>query len=259
MWWVAALALTALLSGCANGATLVPPSAQQAPQSVLAYQQAVEGRYRSLVVELDQAIRSEEVVLAADPRYAPGYVRLAGLLLTAGQPDAAVSALRHAVVLQPHDSETWTTLGQLLARLKENRQALIAYRQALSANPGNWMAWDGAGFVEAAEGHAAKAWGDSQRALISGGQQGPTLDLMGRILYQEGDPQEALTFFEDAASVQPDWWQSYYDAGLADIALGHRHQAVNNFTHALSLNPAAAEAWQLRQTIREADESWAKS
>ncbi|MCY0879781.1 MAG: tetratricopeptide repeat protein [Firmicutes bacterium] len=254
-WGVLLLGLVVVLSGCASSDNLIPQSARQAPSAALAYQQAVEVRYRSLSVDLDQAIRAEEVVLAADPGYAPGYIRLAGLLLASGEPSAAVSALTRAAKLEPHDSKTWTTLGQLDERLGRTAQAISAYRHALAINPGAWMAWDGLGFVEADEGQYAKAWRNSQRALMSGGEQGPTLDLMGWVLYEDGDAQEALTFFNQAASVQPDWWQSYYDAGLADIALGHRHQAVSNFTHALSLNPTAFQAWELRQAIRAAEQA----
>ncbi len=233
-----------LLAGCGTNQYLLSPSAVAgAPPSTAQYQQAVELHYHALTQNLDQAINSEEVALSQDPRYAPGYVRLGGLFLMAGETSGAIAALKDACSLAPRNAVDWVILGQAEARVGQPRQAALAYQRALHVNPGAWKAWDGLGFLAVSQHAYRTAWKDGQTALLAAGEEGPTLDLMGRVLLSEGDASDALTYFTDAEEVQPGWWQSYNDAGRANLALGDASDALQNFRQAVSLNPTDASAW----------------
>lgn len=248
--WVLSVGLALVMSGCANSAYLVPSADRALPRALLGYQQSVETRYQTLTVTVDQAIRAEEVVLSQDPRYAPGYIRLGGLFLRAGQPQAALRALETACHLAPNNGSDWVVLGQAEAQWGSASAAMSAYRHALAINPGNWRAWDGEGFLAVTHNEYSLAWKDGQAALLAAGEEGPTLDLMGRVLLAEGDASDALIYFSDAQAIEPSWWQSYYDAGRADAMLGNRQPALDALHRALQLNPTSGSVWALAQSLQ---------
>ena len=53
--------------------------------------------------------------------------------LRAGDADAAVTHLRHAVVFDPTYSAAWKMLGKALAETGRNQEALEAYRDGIAA------------------------------------------------------------------------------------------------------------------------------
>jgi tetratricopeptide (TPR) repeat protein len=241
------------LTGCAPANNLLPAANQHLPRGMAAYQQSVEINQRNISAELNQAIRTEETVVATDPGYANGYIRLAGLFLKAGQPSAALAALKRACQVKPGDAAHWVVLGQAQAAYGTPQNAVNAYRRALSINPGQWIAWDGLGFVAVTQGHLSQASQDAQRAFQAGGPQGPTYDLMGRILLEKNDPTDALTLFREAEQVESTWWQPYYDQARAELALGDQSAAGRALARSLQLDPMRGQAWQLKSQLGQAE------
>lgn len=244
-------ALAGLVGGCASANNLLPQSARNLPHNMSGYQQSVETEYRSINADLNQAIRVEETVVASDPGYTGGYERLASLFILAGQTSSAVDVLKRATARAPRHSEVWVALGQAEAAYGTPKASEHAYRRALSVNAGAWMAWDGLGFVAVSEGQSRSAWRDSQSALDVGGQQGPTMDLRGRVLLQQGDPGGALVQFSDAAKLEPNWWQAYYDEARAQLALGEYKAAGRALRRAARLNPSSGSVWQMKTALSQ--------
>lgn len=244
------LLLAVELAGCGSNQYRLP-SQPHVPSTVLPYQQAVEQHYHTVVKNLDQAIHSEEVTLGTDPAFAAGYVRLGGLFFMAGQDQASLKALETACHLAPRSAADQVVLGQTAAAIGRLTVAQNAYRQALRFNPGAWQAWDGLGFLATGRSQYQMAWQDGQSALVAAGEEGPTLDLLGRVLIGEGDMTDALRYFADATQVEPDWWQSYYDKGRAYLALGDVSKARRNFSAALSLDPANGVVWDALENLHQ--------
>lgn len=244
-------AVAVLAAGCQSEQYLVP-SAQRAvlTPALQSYQQSADLHNTALSQDLDQAIRAEEVVVSQDPAYAPGFEKLGGLFWHAGQFQAALQAFKKACQAASGNAGDWVAMAQAEARLGHSAQAAAAFRHALALNPGSWMAWDGLGLLAVSGQAWQKAWSDAERALTAGGQQAPTLDLMGRVLYGQGDANDALTYFTDAEEIESTWWQSYYDAGRAELALGNRRSALKDLNRATALNPGAGQAWQLAQAVK---------
>ena len=243
--------LSVLAAGCQSEQYLVPASQRAGLTPALqSYQQSADVHDTALSQQLDQAIQAEEVVVSQDSTYAPGYEKLGGLFWHAGQFEAALQAFRRASQIAPRNAADWVAMGQAEARLGHTVKAAQAFRRALTVNPGSWLAWDGLGFLSVS-GHAwRQAWRDAEAALTAGGQEAPTMDLMGRVLYGQGDANDALTYFTDAEELESTWWQSYYDAGRAELALGNRSSALKDLNRATALNPGAGQAWQLAQTVK---------
>lgn len=238
-----------MLSGCASANNLVPSAGHPLSFNSARYQQAVEERHHVIVTNINQAIRSEEVVLSGNPRYVPGYIRLAGLFFESGDVQSGLQALQTACSLNPHNAQDWVILGQAEERYALAGPAQKAFGRAVALNPALWTAWDGQGFLAVSSHQDHKAWQDAERATLVGGEQGPTLDLMGQVLLGEGDAQDALTYFTDAEEVEPSWWQSYYNAAQAQLALGDRQDAIKSLNQATALNPGQGLAWQLKQRL----------
>lgn len=252
-WGAAALGVLAVVAtGCSNANNYVPVADRHLPNHMASYQQAVETQYRSLIASLNQTIRSQEAIVATDPNYADGYVRLAGLFLHAGEPNAAISALRRATQAAPGRAKYWVLLGQALGNTGQSVSSETAYKQALRINPGDWIAWDGLGFAAVSTNHLKTAWTDVQRALAVGGNDGPTWDLAGRTLLAEGDTSGALADFQRSQQVESNWWQPYYDAARADLTLGNTRGAVRSLARAKSLDPTNGLVWELNQEITSA-------
>lgn len=250
-WALTLTVIAVALTGCASSDYFVPAAAKTVPRGVLAYQQAVETQYRSLTSTLNQAIEAEETVLRSDRTYVPGYLRLASLFIKAGQENAALTTLREVCQLEPGKAKNWVVLGQAAALFGHSGQARQAYLQAVHVNPGDWKAWDGLGFVAIASGHFQVAWRDAETALKTGGAEGPTFDVLGRVLLEEGDPVDALGEFNKTTQVESNWWQGYYDTARAELALGYRRRAVKDLDRASALNPSSGVVWELQMQLRE--------
>lgn len=244
-------AVSVLAAGCQSTQYLVP-SAQRAvlTPALQSYQQSADLHNTALSQDLDQAIRAEEVVVSQDPAYATGYETLGGLFWHAGHFQAALQAFKRACHAAPRNAGDWVVMAQAEARLGQTTLASRSFRHALALNPGSWMAWDGLGLLAVSAQAWHRAWSDAEAALTAGGQQAPTMDLMGRVLYGQGDANDALTYFTDAQEIESTWWQSYYDAGRAELALGNRRSALRDLNRATALNPGAGQAWQLAQAVK---------
>ncbi len=238
-----------MLTGCAHTNYLLPQANQHLPRGMAGYQESVETQTRTLTATLNQAIRTEETVLAHDPGYANGYMRLGDLLLRAGQTQSVLWALTQACHLAPHNATDWVTLGQAEALYGTMARARSAYHRAIRANPGEWIAFDGLAYLAISRKNLQKAWNDAKTALKLGGEEGPTYDVMGRVLLAKGDPADALTYYRQAQKVEPSWWQSYYDAGRAELALGNQHLAQQEFVRALKLDPTNGQVWQIHSAL----------
>jgi tetratricopeptide (TPR) repeat protein len=251
-WALTLIVVAVMLTGCASSDYFVPAAAKTVPRGVLSYQQAVETQYRSLTSTLNQAIDAEETVVRADRTYVPGYLRLASLFIKAGQENAALETLGQVCRLDPKKAQYWVILGQAAAMFGHPGQAREAYSEAVHVNPGDWTAWDGLGFVAISVGQLRMAWRDGETALKAGGAEGPTFDVLGRVLLGDDDPADALTEFKKTTQVESNWWEGYYDAARAELALGHRRLAVKDLDRASALDPSSGPVWELETKLHPA-------
>ncbi|MCL4493866.1 MAG: hypothetical protein M1294_03530 [Firmicutes bacterium] len=237
------------LAACGSTAYLVPAQGRQAPQGVVQGQQAVEQRVKSIDFNLTRAIATEESVLAHDPTYALGYSKLAQLFWDNHEPGAAIEEAQKACRLQPGNVIFWTNLGQLCLVTHHLNQANEAFTEALSHDAGNWAAYVGLGQVALALHNAAQAKVDGAEALKFGGPQGPIFVLDGQLNQQENNWRNAATFYHDAISANPNWWQGYYDLAVVEIHWGEISAAIRDLHQALTDNPGSSAVWLLLQSL----------
>lgn len=68
---------------------------------------------------------------------------------------------------------------------------------------------------------------------------------LGNRLLNEGYPDQALIFYDQAVDINPHYWPAYLNRGKALLRLGQRRYAMDDFKKALELNPDSAEARRL--------------
>ena len=137
-----------------------------------AYRSFTEGRLKLERMDPDEvpaAIRDFERAIALDPRYAPPYVGLAharfwlfeasrgGGRPDAGQLAAAISVAQKAADLDPDLSETHAALALMLTAAGRTHEALLAGRESVALDPGNWRNHCRLGVA---------AWGDERIAAF---------------------------------------------------------------------------------------------
>ena len=104
---------------------------------------ADQRRSRSLarVGRVDEALTASDDVLGRVPPNARLLVRRAQLHLRAGQPAAAVEALRHATTLEPTDGTPWFSLGQAFGQQGRVNDSAHAHARAARVEPRHVAYW----------------------------------------------------------------------------------------------------------------------
>lgn len=249
-WALATISLL-VLTGCGSTDYLVPSPGPGMPRA-RAYQQSVEEDYHSVQNGLGAAISDEETVISTKPGWAPGYVRLAGLFWMVGQPHSAWAALETAVRMEPHNAQDRVLMGQMALQWGRQSLAMASFRDATRLDPANYQGWVGLGLATLTGAHWTSAASDADRALLVGGTEAPTMELLGRIAQKRGQWGSAATYYQNAETADPGWWRPPYDLAQVDYHAGSFHDALDSVHTALSLNRESGKAWSLMVKVKAA-------
>ncbi len=186
-----------------------------------------------------------------------------GLLLALPDPDRALSELMDAAALDPDfdpavqtmrttlnlasreqdDSHGLVIVGRGLGLLEEWALAAEAFQQAVAADGGNAQAWAWLGESEQQLGREGSA--QLERALVLGSEDPVVHSLQGLFWMRRGEPQNALSEYQQAAGLDPEnpAWQ--VSIGEAYARLGDLPAALGAYTLATELAPEQANYWRL--------------
>jgi tetratricopeptide (TPR) repeat protein len=92
------------------------------------------GCARRMLGEVDAALQLLQPLAASQPRWAAAYYELGLALGDAGQDEAALTALRRAVVLRPDLPDAWRAIGDCLTLKGDLQGADAAYAQHIKAS-----------------------------------------------------------------------------------------------------------------------------
>ncbi|MDA8193344.1 MAG: tetratricopeptide repeat protein [Thermaerobacter sp.] len=237
-----------VLSGCGSATFLVSNAPSPVSPSAMGNQQAVAMRWQQIQVSLDRAITTEEATVAQDPTWAPAHMQLAQMFWTANHPRTALQEAEAASGLAPTSANYALWVGQMAQAMGSLATAQRYYQRALAINPGTWQAWDGQAQIAMQWHEDTAAETDVQRALLAGGPEGPTFDMFGRLAMQAGQWQTAATYFRDAQSANPGWWQGYYDLAQVDFHWGETARGQSALHSALNADPTQAKVFQLLES-----------
>jgi len=184
-------------------------------------------------------------VLKIDPHFAPGAIKLSEVLITEGEPQAAVACLEDAVKQAPPDQAepVQAALGLAYATNGEMEKALATLKHLVAAQPDSADAHFNLGLVYARHGPSTDEEGaltEFREALRLDQGMDPARIALGQVLI-------SLQKYSDAAPVvleytrhQPQDSQGFYALGQAYQGLKSSDAAVHALERAAVLDPRNA-------------------
>lgn len=149
----------------------------------------------------------------------------------------ALMELEEALVLDPTNSYTYSSLGLVLGRLQRHEEALVRAEQAVMLNPMNWQHRAALGISLEDLGRLAEAATAESIACAQSNNQNPCA-LLATILHKGGRRAAALAVANRAASLTPSGIGAYSLACYWAIA-GDRSNAIRCLRDAVHLGWSA--------------------
>ncbi len=192
----------------------------------------------------DEAAIAYQEVLEAEPDNAHVHAYRGHVLVQLGDGDRLDEAERHcrrAIALMPGLSEAHTNLGNVLAAMGRDEDALASYRTALRLDPDLALPWNNIGCVEQRLGRFDAAHAAFERALANEPNH-PRFhtNLAGLLAEQERD-HEAIEHYRIARRCDPTFAEASTGLALALLKLGRHDEARLVLEDALRLKPRVAE------------------
>lgn len=190
--------------------------------------------------ELDLAIEQLNKVLEISPQYAAAYGQLAELYLAKEDYDKTVEYCDKRLELQPNHAGSFHTLGLALYKLKQFKEAVIAFDAALENDKD----------IPDGNQNLANAFlysGDHQKALTHYLRQleieplAETYYNIGVIMMLQEHHQEALQYLEYAAKKDPNYIPTHLNLGAIYLKMGRIEDAIKHYETANEINPEDLE------------------
>jgi tetratricopeptide (TPR) repeat protein len=158
-----------------------------------------------------EAIAALERSVAANPRYTDAYFRLGIALEQHGALGAAVGAYDRATELLPSHTEAWFRAGAVVYTLGHREEAIGCFRRAASTGPKTKFGRLGAARALLTEDRDTEAERVLRQTLALDPSNAMAHDLLGNLLAERGQFDEAYQCFTRAITIAPLLAGSYYD------------------------------------------------
>jgi serine/threonine-protein kinase len=192
---------------------------------------------------IDKAEESCREALTVDERLAPIHATLALIKRGRGRYEEAIASAERALELDSGSSAAFRELGRAYEATNRLIVAELKYKQAISAQPDDWLSFSTLGSFYLAQGRLPEAEAAFRRALELTPDNTRALNNLGATYFQMRRHEDAAATWEKSISVRPTPVASsnlgtyYYDhARYADSA--------RNFQHAVDLSPADYRMWR---------------
>ena len=188
-----------------------------------------------------------------------GIGRTAAQLLQMGQAKEAAQLAALAVRLDPENERLWSVLAEAQLRSDQLKAASTSLARAKALNPTKAGLW----FAEAAIALRAEQPNSAVPLIERGLDLDPNnpsayFDL-GNARIMQGNLTAALTSFERATALKPDFWEALNNQALVLFELGETQEAIRRWRRVLSLEknpePMLALAAALHQSKSRPDEA----
>jgi tetratricopeptide (TPR) repeat protein len=184
------------------------------------------------------------------------YWHLLGMACSPAEPyyAQAEDALRHAVMLNPHNAQYLLDLADMLVKTEKQAEAETTYRQALALAPDDTDTEARVGMFLLSGRPTPQRQQEAEKLLRKVLQTSPndsyTLYALGQLRLEQGDARQAATYLQRAIaySTQIDTAELWYLLARAYERLGEQSQAAK----ALTVSRKLREEYQ---TMRHAEET----
>lgn len=195
---------------------------------------------------IDEARFHLEKAVADAPHKAGPKNNLAGLYLSLGDDDAALSLYSQAKALMHEANPLWSELinniGVVLLRQGKTTAALDAFSASADARPDYLPALQNRGLALIELGLPEEAAAVLKSAVRLSPNNASSQNLMGMALYRSGHNARAYSAFKKAVSLNLSNADTHNNYGMALKTFGQLHAARRHFQEAIRLNPDHAGA-----------------
>ena len=196
------------------------------------------------------AIVDYRASLKANPKNAESVSGLSEALTASGiqaagdnYNEAAIPLFEEAVKLDARNDIAFTKLGEIYDAKGQNALAITNYEKALAIDPALSAVYLPLALAYVESGDAVKADAYLAKAEAAGTDAADARFARGVLLVKQNKYQEALTVFDQIATVEPQNGAVQYQRGVLYDKLGQHDKAVEAFKKSTQIDPTYAPAW----------------
>ena len=186
---------------------------------------------------LDQAITNYQKAIMIEPDFADAYFNLGNAFKRKGDLIKAAHYYQKSLLIQPDDAEVLLNYGNALSGYDQFENAIEIYKRALQLQPALVDAQIGLAEALAQKVNTGKVENDE---LDSAGLEVNTADFhnsRGIELAEKGAFDAAVSNYNQALQIRPDYAEVYNNLGLVLMKKGQLNLARKNFERAVEIKP----------------------
>jgi Tfp pilus assembly protein PilF len=205
---------------------------------------ALRARAQLQQQKIREAGKTLEAAVSAGVESSGIYALLAEIYESVGRPDQAIPAMRLAIQHDPQNEGLHFRYGMLLVDSKAPQAAVLRLEEAVKLLPQSKKLWFALGFAQFEATKIDQARVSLSRALELDARFVPALAYMGVVAFKQTGYAEAIEYYEQALSVDPN--QAMVRYLLAETIQKNQNpdlaRAERELQHALTQDPKLAAA-----------------
>lgn len=180
-----------------------------------------------------------------------GIGRTAAQLLQMGQPEQAAKLAALAVRLDPQDERLWSILAEAQLRSNDLDQASQSLARAKELNPDKAGLWFAQGALALRDERPEEAVPLIQRGLELDPKNPAAYFDLGNARVMMDDLSSALSSFEQATSLKPDFWEALNNQALVLYEMGKADEAIRRWRDVLKIEENAEPLLALAAALHQ--------
>lgn len=197
------------------------------------------------------ALHTMQLAASKFPKRIPTLLKLAEFQLILKQHNDALFTLERIRVIDPQNSEMFFMFGNVFKDMGRPEQAINAYQSCVENDPENIDAWIELGkLIAEKKPAAAERYFDNALRVDSNN----VAALHAKAYYlsnQKNDLNGALKLYKKINTIDPQYTDGYYNAGLLYLDMDSFQQAYRSFDLAVRMAPTFAEGYYHRGVAAE--------
>ncbi len=163
--------------------------------------------------------------------------------------DDALKAINTAIELEPNDSILRNEKVFVLSELKKYSEAIAICTELIRTKPEAYTYYN-RGYLRYITGNKQEAISDFDKAIAINPQFPLAYYNRGTAKYDLSNKQEAISDFDKAIAINPQLAEAYLSRSGAKLALGNNQGAISDSDRAIAINPQLAGAYMNRGSAK---------
>ena len=175
-------------------------------------------------------------ILQKDRGNSPALALLAMVAYKTGHNQQALSLIKSAIELEPHEAKYYFELGLIFHSLKKTDDEISSYRKALDIKKDYLPALVNLANLLITCGSADEVEKLCKQAIDVDSHQPQIYNNLGQLHLQRGDLYGSMTYFKKALKIEPKCAETTNNLGVAFQLMGDIDKAIKLFSKALELD-----------------------